>query len=180
MEEEQVTVVDMMNARENRVVIQRKMQELFATPLVSFTLNIPGAVKSSDRIYDTFLEGCKRIEETLEKEGYRYLAVKYRRKKTGFEYYQAIECNPLKLKKLMIEVEDKDELGRLFDIDVLDVNGKIISRTMLEKKERCCLLCEKNAHECSRNRTHSVDELIQRIEEIMAENFEREMVWKVQ
>lgn len=162
-----VSLEEMLLAKENRAINQKELIEKFNNPIISFTLNIPGPIKTSDDIYLAFVEGKNRIDNKLDKTKISVLETKIINEKTGFEYYLSVSEKPLKLKELMIEIEEEDKVGRLFDIDVIDVNQKIISRTDLNAPSRKCLLCEKKSHECSRNRTHSVDELVAEINRII-------------
>ncbi len=68
-----------------------------------------------------------------------------------------------KIKNITIAIEESSQLGRLFDIDVIDVNFEKLSR----KSFRKCLICEKQAQECGRSRKHSIEELQNKVEEIL-------------
>ena len=48
-------------------------------------------------------------------------------------------------------------------MDVIDINFEKLSR----KSFRKCLICEAQAQECGRSRKHSVEELQNKIEEIL-------------
>ena len=71
------------------------------------------------------------------------------------------------LKKLMTEIEDGSRIGRLFDIDVIDVDLQPISRADIGMNDRKCLICGEPAHACSRSRKHSVAELLNEIERVL-------------
>ena len=68
-----------------------------------------------------------------------------------------------KIKNITVAIEESSELGRLFDIDVIDINFEKLSR----KSFRKCLICEAQAQECGRSRKHSVGELQNKVEEIL-------------
>jgi holo-ACP synthase/triphosphoribosyl-dephospho-CoA synthase len=78
----------------------------------------------------------------------------------------------LALKTLALHIEETHPLGRLFDLDVLDGEGKI-TRTALGAGERKCLVCGGGAFACGRSRAHRVEELAAAVIHIM-ENFFRE------
>jgi holo-ACP synthase/triphosphoribosyl-dephospho-CoA synthase len=63
------------------------------------------------------------------------------------------------LKQLAMDLEDTDPIGRLFDMDVLDTDGKKLSREELGKARRKCLLCDRDAAICARSRAHGLDAL---------------------
>ena len=64
---------------------------------------------------------------------------------------------------MTVAIEESSQLGRLFDIDIIDINFEKLSR----KSFRKCLICEEQAQECGRSRKHSVEELQNKVEEIL-------------
>lgn len=162
-----VSLLEMLNARELRCQLQQHYLHKYKKPLVCLTLNIPGPVKVLPGVPAAYETGCRRIEESLDKNrvpaGHREQV----REKTGYEAFYSVDGSPEFIKKLMITLEDQDELGRLFDIDVLRLDGTKVSREELGLDARRCLLCDNPAHACSRSRTHSVEELVARITDIL-------------
>lgn len=67
------------------------------------------------------------------------------------------------LKRETCSVEEEHFLGRLFDIDVYDGEGRQICRSELGLSERKCLLCERDARQCARSRAHPLGELLEKI-----------------
>ncbi|CSA56393.1 CitX protein [Vibrio cholerae] len=65
-----------------------------------------------------------------------------------------------------MKIEREHPLGRLMDLDVIDVDGHIISRQGAQLPRRRCLLCERDAVICARSRRHSVEALLAKIEEM--------------
>jgi holo-ACP synthase/triphosphoribosyl-dephospho-CoA synthase len=90
----------------------------------------------------------------------------------GYRGFVAAAAEGLALKTLALRIEETHPLGRLFDLDVLDGEGKI-SRTVLGAEERKCLVCGGGAFACGRSRAHTVEELIEAVIKIM-EHFFRE------
>ncbi|WP_180365925.1 citrate lyase holo-[acyl-carrier protein] synthase, partial [Oenococcus oeni] len=79
------------------------------------------------------------------------------------------------VKKTAVSFEDKNDLGRLFDADVLTNKKGIISslsRKQLKQNGRKCLICQRSAKECARSRRHTIKELQDRISEIYEESFQ--------
>jgi holo-ACP synthase len=72
--------------------------------------------------------------------------------------------NPTELKKIAINIEDYHPLGRLVDIDVLDISNEPISRTTLGFPKRKCYLCLNEAHICVRTQAHSITDILNYIE----------------
>lgn len=168
---EEAALEDMLAARERRAYLQQAMIKEYAQPLICLTLNIPGPVKVLPLVPEAFEEGCRRVESSLSALGLAFQARKQIREKTGYEAIYSAAADPLVLKKAMIGIEDQDRLGRLFDLDVLAVDGTKISREDLKEAPRTCLLCGKPAHICSRSRSHSVKELTCEIKRILEKEF---------
>lgn len=63
-----------------------------------------------------------------------------------------------KAKEIAVGIEELTPAGRILDMDII-VPGKTISRSDLGLPSRNCLLCEKIAKECARNRSHSYEDL---------------------
>ena len=82
---------------------------------------------------------------------------------TGNELFISTNSLAKKIKNITVAIEEGYDLGRLFDIDVIDINFEKLSR----KSFRKCLICEEQAQECGRSRKHSVEELQNKIEEIL-------------
>ena len=61
----EVTLMEMLEAREVRAGRQRELLERYARPVVSFTLNIAGPVKNGPVIRRAFREGLLRLEDAL-------------------------------------------------------------------------------------------------------------------
>ena len=91
---------------------------------------------------------------------------------TGPEAFLILDGSAKDSKQAAIEFEDNDNLGRLFDIDVLNKQHGHYSRVELGMQTRKCLICNENAKECARSRKHSVAELQNKISEIYAEEID--------
>ena len=74
-----------------------------------------------------------------------------------------------RLKRLMTDMEDSSRLGRLFDVDVIGTDGRKISRSDYGMPARKCILCDQEAHICSRSRNHTVEELLRYIADVIEE-----------
>lgn len=162
-----VSLLEMMNARELRCQLQQHLLHKYKKPLICLTLNIPGPVKMLPGVPKAYEAGCRRIEESLKKNLMLIEHLNTIKEKTGYEAFYSVDASPEFIKEHMIALEDQDELGRLFDIDVLRLDGTKVSREELGLAARSCLLCKEPAHACSRSRAHSVAELVARITEIL-------------
>jgi len=157
------TQAEILDARETRA----KAIALFLNGdnvVLAFRANIPGANKNLPEAYMLVRYFASR---------FRYLNPEYQLASSkdgpyilaGFASGDAEE-----LKTMAVRMEDKDPLGRLIDIDVHKQEKKY-SRNSLRK----CLVCDKPAHECIRNRRHDVETVLERIRTISAFNL-KEMV----
>ena len=171
---EKVDVYQMLEARDRRVVRQKRMLLEGKCPVICFTLNIPGPVKTSSQFLWAFERGRREVVELLQREGYIIKMNESEYRNTGFEYMASVEADPIILKRKLTELEEKTPLGRLYDIDVISPDGKKVSRNEIGKGRRKCILCEEDAHVCGRNRTHTIEELIDRVEQIILEEQKEE------
>lgn len=163
-------VVDMMEARDHRKQTQDKLLQQYNTTLVSFTLNIMGAVKDFPWANIAFAVGALQVEQALtnlpilHSETWRHF--------TGNEAFFVVDAPLEVVKSVMVALEVTHPLGRLFDIDVLDPSGCKISRNDLGYPERTCLLCQNPAFVCSRSRAHSVEALLEKTIELISGYFQ--------
>lgn len=164
---ESVTLPEMLNARENRVRTQHALLAQYRTPLVCFTMNIAGPIKNNPLIRRGFELGCRDLENALRREGMTVLHKQTTDAATGNEAFYAVDADLLRLKKLTAELEDTTPMARLYDMDVLDVNGEKVDRTALALPVRRCLLCGAPAKECARSRRHTVEELQAKTRELL-------------
>ena len=161
----EVTLEEMLRCREQRAQIQQELLAVHHCPLISFSLNIPGPVKTTPALERLFSEGVHRIETAL---AGNHLEINEQRNihaATGDACFLSVTGDAVRLKALMVEIEETHPLGRIFDMDVLDANGNKLSRPTYRK----CLLCDRQAQDCARSRRHSVSELQEKIEDLLME-----------
>lgn len=148
----EVSLGQILEARERRVLRQNQLLAQFGKPLICFTMNIAGPEKYSALIGLGFRLGCRRLEAALAEENTRYCAKE--EAETGCEAYYVVDADPGHLKKITCKIEEADPLGRLFDMDVITADGKE-TRPIPRK----CLLCGEDAVVCGRSRAHTVAQL---------------------
>lgn len=157
--EHAVTLMEMLEAREARAMRQQQLLEEYKLPVISFCLNIAGPVKNSPVLRRAFQEGLERLECALLAARLEIAAREEVDQPTGCEALWVINGDGRAVKELCVELEDRDALGRLFDLDVLDpVSGKW-DRTQLGQPPRKCLVCGKEGKGCASRRLHTVEEL---------------------
>ena len=82
---------------------------------------------------------------------------------TGCEGYLSVPLPAYEIKKICTKIEEATPLGRLFDMDVIDVNGEKLQRAT----ERACLICGKPGRACASRRLHTVKDLQAATEQIL-------------
>lgn len=170
-EGEKPTLEEVLRTREMRMKYQNKLATSHGGhSVLSFKLNIPGPVKNNKTIEWIFRYGTERIEDMLKSESKNVLFRKEIHLSTGPELFLVIEDSGESLKKNTVVLEEEDPLGRLFDIDVLvlqEQSIRMFQRQEFGYPERECLICGCSSKACGRNRTHSIEELHEKMEEIL-------------
>lgn len=157
--EHAVTLMEMLGAREARAMRQQQLLEEYHLPVISFCLNIAGPVKNSPVLRRAFREGLERLVCALLAGRLDVVHREEVDQPTGCEALWVVRGDGRAVKELCVELEDRDALGRLFDLDVLDpVSGKW-DRTQLGQPPRKCLVCGKEGKGCASRRLHTVEEL---------------------
>lgn len=152
---EEVTLNQMLNAREERAFRQFTLNRRYQKPILSFSMNIPGPVKDSPLIRRGFHCGCQALEEALPAIAYREIIPAV----TGWEALYVLNMEALAVKKITTTIEDTHGLGRLFDMDVLDGNLNKLDRETVGGGSRNCIVCGLPGRGCASRRLHSVAEL---------------------
>ncbi len=153
----EVTLQDILDARENRAAKQRALLEKYQKPLICFTMNIPGPTKLDRDIAIGFAVGNWLLQRALR--GHRVLHREVHRQPTGCEAFYVVDLPPRELKQLTMDIEDIDPIGRLFDMDVLTPDSAKLSREDMDVPRRKCLLCGNDASVCARSRAHGLEAL---------------------
>lgn len=167
--EEYVTLEEMLAYREDKVRRQEELQKKHKnTVIVALGMNIPGPKKTSPGILKAFTAGAEALDRSFAHEKIRVIEEAAIKDKAGLcKLYAAESQDPYLVKRITVYLEENHPLGRLYDIDVYDGNGRGVSREELGIAARRCLICNKDAKICGRNRSHGVEELYERVEEII-------------
>ena len=150
----EISLQQILDARETRVCRQKQLLDQYGKPLLCFTMNIPGPVKYDRDVAIGFFIGNRLLCNALPKN--RVLYARQYRESTGAESYYVVDIPPEELKKIAMDLEDTDPIGRLFDMDVLCPDGSKLNR----EQPRKCLICDQDAAICGRNRTHGLESLL--------------------
>jgi holo-ACP synthase len=165
-----VTLEEILTARDRRCGKQRELIDRYSVPLISYMVNMPGAVKSVPLIIMVFNEGLDVLKRRLEDSGSELLCEEINYFDTGSEAFVSVDIDEITLKKIAVQIEESHPLGRIFDFDVFGRDGRPLSREMLGFPKRKCLLCNEDAHACGRSKRHSFDELTDHIR-VISENY---------
>ncbi len=155
----EVTLEEVLSNRDARVQRQRDMMSAHPGGIVSITVNMPGPVKDTADTRSVLQAAVKAVLAASVRGGWLVNFQQILHLPTGPEALLSTNLAPLSLKKTMIAIEEAHPLGRLFDLDVLDEDGRPLSRSAFGAPERACLLCDRPARECARYRSHGMEEL---------------------
>ena len=156
MIEREITLSEILLAREERVAIQDHLLSEYKTPVVSFTMYVAGPVKVTGLSHRAFLWGMEQLRLGFRQNKMQVLKEFFRSLPTGDEGYFAVDAPAEAVKALCVEIEEGNPyLGRLFDMDVIGLDGKKLERGT----ERPCIVCGKPGRDCASRRLHTVKEL---------------------
>ena len=158
MTEQEITLSEILTAREQRVAIQNALLSEYKAPVISFTMNIAGPVKVTALSHRAFLWGMDQLRLGFLQNKMKVLKEFSRHLPTGDEGYFAIDAPAERVKALCVEIEENGPgPGRFFDMDVIGPDGKKLERG----RERYCIVCGREGRGCASRRLHSVEELQQ-------------------
>lgn len=161
----EATLAQILQAKEDRVRLQKYFLQTFRCPVICFTMNIAGPIKNSPLIQRGFQAGLRALETRLPKNTIRM----YREdiSVTGCQAMYAVDMDAAELKKICTSIEESTPLGRLFDMDVLAVDGSKLERC----EERSCIVCGAPGRVCAAGRLHTVSQLQAVTQQILREHF---------
>ena len=161
----EITLDMLLESREKRWQLQRRLiQENPGLTLVCLTVIMPGNVKRNAQSLVVAHAGVEAIQRAFGQ------SIQWQREQdlsTGYEGYYLVDMSMIACKRLACEIEDNHPLGRLFDIDVINTHVEPVSRSVIGREGRKCLLCDQDARYCMRNHTHTRDELQQKIQQMI-------------
>lgn len=166
-------IAAILASKDKRVAMQKAIFKKYSDQvLIDIKMNIPGPIKNNDCLKQLFDLGIDSFKKEFNNKKYNLKLVASWNAETGAENFYITNENIKNVKLASIEFEDKDNLGRLFDADVLVKEQRMaISRKDLNIPVRKCFICNSPAKECARSRNHTVKELQKYISNIYWENF---------
>ena len=153
-----ITLEELLESRDARAAHQRELLAKYpGCALLCLTVQLPGAEKRnalSLKIARAGVDAVRRLGPLTEE---------LKDLETGYEGYFIFDEDPVELKKKAVGIEDCHPLGRLFDLDVPNLD-----RSAIGLPPRKCLLCDNPARYCMRAKTHTTEELLKKIESLCA------------
>lgn len=162
-----VSLPELLSSRESRQTRQKAWLARHHCTLISLTMVMPGAVKDTALSRELFCLAWRALETLSQQLGWSWLAWRCLPQETGSEGLIAIDVPAREVKQATLELEESQPLGRLWDIDVLDASGAILSRRDFSLPTRPCLICPQPAALCAREQKHSTAELLSRMETML-------------
>ncbi|MFS2224630.1 citrate lyase holo-[acyl-carrier protein] synthase [Pantoea sp. B65] len=169
-----VNLTELLAAKEARAQRQSSWLTHYAQPLVSMTLVTPGAVKDSSRYRRNMGIALQACDQLFWQHRWPVLARKVLWLPTGPEALWCIEHGAPEIKAATVALETEHPLGRLWDIDVICPQSGLIGRRSLDEAGRRCLICDGPAHACARSRQHPIEQVVEKVEEIIDAWFTRD------
>lgn len=154
-----VSLSDILSCRELRQSRQHNWLAAHSSTLISITVVAPGPVKDSQLTRHVFNLACLALQRLFTNENWTLLASETFDLPTGAEALIALTIPAEKVKEKMVWLEQSHAVGRLWDIDVINEQGKILSRADSGLAVRRCLVCDEDARICGRSQAHSFEEL---------------------
>ncbi|MDO4191498.1 MAG: citrate lyase holo-[acyl-carrier protein] synthase [Bacteroidales bacterium] len=159
-----VTLNELLISRDQRRAKQQQLIDKYQLTVVCLTIVMPG----SEKLNQTTSYVANVAHECLLEVFKPYLKYNdFQELTTGPEGFYVVNLRALDAKQMTTEIEDTHPLGRLFDIDVLQSNLVPIMREEIGKESRHCLVCGEKSVDCIRNKRHSLDEVMARINQIV-------------
>ena len=161
MIKQQITLADILTAKETRYKTQTIFREKYETSLVSITINMPGAVKDMPvlrRLRDYAVQEVRKRFNVLGEEQVNLV--------TGPEAFVAVDEEAWSIKSIVMEIEEQYPFARLLDIDVFTKDGGLLSRQD-QGQGRGCFVCGGETVVCRREQKHTQQELEQVVEKML-------------
>lgn len=158
-----ITLEELLDSRDKRHALQMELLEQHpAETLVCLTVIMPGAIKRNEQSLIVARAAVEAARATFGN------TLTERDLPTGYEAYWQTTLTETEAKRQACQIEDSHPLGRLFDIDIIRHDGTPLSRQEIGAEPRRCLICDNEARYCMRNHSHTQEELMKKIQELIA------------
>ncbi|MHC1745556.1 MAG: citrate lyase holo-[acyl-carrier protein] synthase [Negativicutes bacterium] len=166
---QKVAFQQILEGREQRAHVQKTLRELYKTPVVSITVNMPGELKCNHKAVSLLYDTQEKIRKQLRNAGYFLWEERVLHLPSGSTAILAVDGKADVIKKITVDIEEETNYGRLLDIDVFDVNGRQIDRAFMGLELRKCFVCPQIAAVCVRSQAHDQLEVIAEAEKLFVE-----------
>ena len=153
------TLAQLLASREQRAAQQKNLLTIWRVPVVCVLCNLPGAVKNCPAGDILFLEATQALYALLEMHEISIVYDDAQNHVTGAEAFVCACAGAETLKRICCEIEETHPLGRLFDLDVIGLDGVPLSRTQLCFPKRRCLVCGGDAASCVSRQLHPLSDV---------------------
>lgn len=143
---------ELLEEREFRASFQKQICQEYPYPLTVIKANLPGEDKRS------LIQTIVACEGYFELKKLNVKNIHYSYTIEGLIFYVSIDLSIEQLKNFCVDIEENHPLGRLMDMDVMNVHSQI-SRRDLNLNPRRCFLCDEEAHACVREQTHPISDI---------------------
>lgn len=161
------SLIQTLRSKDMRSKRQSMLLKEFQSPVVTVKLNIPGPTKTVKHHENIIMDCVMTLEKAVLTYDFKIKHRELQNFNSGPEYLMVIEGPERHLKTIAMEIEDNHWLGRLFDIDIIAINGEAVSRTLFGKNFRRCMICDDVAFVCARSRKHDLEILTNVINEMI-------------
>lgn len=159
---------NILTAKEERwELINNFINENKKLSYVLITTNIPFITKKNQREKIIFQEAKRVLFLNLLIENIEIVKFENIANEAGLGMIISIDTNSSRLKRLCIQIEKNHVVGRLFDLDVFDFEGKLLSRKIFNHANRRCFICDNEAKICRKKNNHSKKQIEEYIERKM-------------
>lgn len=161
-------ISNMLDDREARWRAAIDLAARWSKPIIVGTVVMPGPDKSGETAAAIFAELTAALGSRATDCKWLVHHSEIRRGASGPGIMLVVsEGDPLAVKAQVVELEETHPVGRLFDLDVYDLEGRPVSRQDLDIAPRSCLVCGGDVQECRRAGKHTLLELQSVIERML-------------
>jgi holo-ACP synthase len=130
----------------------------YKLPVLCGKVNYPGNNKNNREVHKAFNILTKLLMEAFTSEAVvsRIIAGS-----DGPAHIMVLRMNSFKAKDIAVSIEENNEIGRVFDIDIYMENGMSISRSDMNLASRKCIICEEDSRICTKLSRHSLEEVLE-------------------
>ncbi|MDG2962576.1 triphosphoribosyl-dephospho-CoA synthase CitG [Exercitatus varius] len=156
---QEIALDQLLAAREARASLQQQCLEKHRRTVLSLTLLAVGGVKKNELLDYVFEKALQNLTALFTELNVQPTESFIRPLPTGHEALFVLPVDATLLKRATVRLEDGSPLARLWDIDVIAADGRLLSRTEFDFPPRPCLICSDDAKACARSRKHGFEEI---------------------